>query len=84
MKNVDKTRVKIIYYHISHILKSKCPRKYMSNSTNESLEITVKQFQKILKNESMKQRKRALMKKRLSSENAKDARLTSWDRETDG
>jgi len=56
----------------------------MPDSTNDSFEITAEQFQKILKKESMKQRKRASKKKRPLSENAKEVRPTSWERETDG
>jgi len=56
----------------------------MPDSTNDSFEITAKQFQKILKKQSLRQRKRASKKKRSPSENAKDVRPTSWDRETDG
>jgi len=56
----------------------------MPNSTNDSFKITAEQFQKILKKKSMKRRKRASKKKRSPSENAKEVRPTSWDKETDG
>ena len=56
----------------------------MPDSTNDSFEITAEQFQKILKKESMKQRNRTSKNKRQPSENAKDVRPTSWERETDG
>ena len=56
----------------------------MPDSTNDSFKITAEQFQKILKKQSMKQRKRASKKKRSPSENAKNVRPTSWEGETDG